>query len=140
VKIGDDGNRDSVTHLQMDLQSRYASAVARYERACAVIERSQRLILWSRALMRPGSRIRGGSDDGAVIRARLRALIDAGTLPSKPPTKMFAGPAFINHPCTVCGAGIRPGETKYESDVRTRILRVHRRCYELWREVEAQSV
>jgi hypothetical protein len=70
-----------VTHLQMGLQSRYASAVARYERACAVIERSQRLILWSRALTPPGSRIRGGSDDGAVIRARLRSLIDARTLP-----------------------------------------------------------
>ena len=95
MKIGDNGDRDSVTHLR--------------------------------------------SDDGAVIRARLRSLIDAGTLPSKPPTKMFAGPAFINHPCTVCGAGIRPGEMEYQSDVRTRILRVHRRCYELWREFEAQS-
>jgi hypothetical protein len=133
--------------LQPDLQVRQARAHARYVRACSTVERTRRMIEWSLTMTAYRSlRIRGGSDrtvigdsKRVVIAVRVRELITAGMLPRKRPTRMFVGPSKDVHGCIMCGEKLMRGEIEYEFDMDSHVIYLHRRCFELWREVETEA-
>jgi len=82
----------------------------------------------------------GISANELAFRERLRALIASQTLPPKPPTAVFAGPAYTNHyACILCAEKIKPGETEYEWSMGKRVLYIHRQCFALWHEVHDRS-
>ena len=129
-----------MTRLQRDLQARKDRVAALLANARLKIERGKRLIMWSRVLTRcRGKQISGGTDDVSAVLARLRVLIENGTLPRKPPAKAFVGPTNDGHACIGCGGKLEQGEIEYELDMDSHVLYLHRRCFELWREVDGQS-
>jgi hypothetical protein len=133
--------------LQPDLQARQARAEARYARACSTVERARRLIEWSHTMTRyRDARIRGGAERALIgdserllIAVRVRDLIAAGMLPRKRPTKMFVGPSLAVHGCIMCGEKLTRGEIEYEFDMDSHVIYLHRRCFEVWRELDAES-
>jgi hypothetical protein len=132
---------------QPDLQARQARAEARYARACSTVQRTQRLIEWSRTMTRyRRGRIRGGSERAFIgdsqrdlIAVRVRDLIAAGILPRKRPTKMFVGPTMDSHACIMCGEKLTRGEIEYEFDMNSHVIHLHHRCCQLWHELESES-
>jgi hypothetical protein len=72
--------------------------------------------------------------DDATIRDRIRAVIDTGELRCDEPDKVWAGRGLGTH-CVACAQPIAVGEIEYEVDLPSgRMIRLHRRCYDLWRE------
>ena len=69
------------------------------------------------------------------LRARIRLLRDRGEVPCDDVNgKLWAGRGTGEH-CAICTATIGVGETEFEVELSlARYLRVHRRCYYLWRE------
>ena len=125
-----------------DLQARWTRAKVRYARASATVERSQRLISWSRIATKryKASRISGGSGDLDHVLEHLRSLIEDGTLAARPPKKTFAGPNNDGHSCLACGVKLTPGEIEFEVASQSGApVFFHRRCIELWRQAEQRA-
>ena len=123
--------------------SRQADCLARYERSCRSIERAQWLIVSSRAILDRGRpAFSGGGPDTlpeALIRTRLRTLIDAGVLKRGGLGCLWEWRCRQPHPCGGCGALITKGEIEVEIITRGGVaLILHRRCLELW-EQEARA-
>jgi hypothetical protein len=79
------------------------------------------------------------------VRGKIRAALDAGTLPLVRPPKMFAGYG-TGGGCAACGDTIRLGQVEYELSYRDgRAFHLHLGCAGLWdaelrrRGVEDQS-
>ena len=85
------------------------------------------------------ARIRGGADDHVRLIARLRDLITAGALPRNRPAKMFVGPSLDAHACILCREKFTHGEIEYEFEMDSHAIYLHRRCFDLWRELDAES-
>jgi hypothetical protein len=83
--------------------------------------------------------LHGRDMDEQVLRKRIRRMIDLDEVPCDEPEELWAGRG-AGERCAVCQEPI-PGTTlEYEVDVAGRSLRLHRQCYELWRqECEALS-
>ena len=78
----------------------------------------------------PYARYNVGVDEAELMRA-IRAKVELGHLPRKPPAKVFAGPG-TGQLCEVCSRPTEPNTTEYEIDVEARSIRMHRACYEAW--------
>jgi len=125
---------------------RWIAAVALQTRGRQMVDASRWRVHLSRArLDRPRSSIQGGIDvpfpiNGPVIRARLRALIDAGAIPAVVPPRIFMGPCVEAHECTACGVDVHRGEQEHEwIDPRNQVLYFHRRCVDIYRTLEDRS-
>jgi hypothetical protein len=82
---------------------------------------------WTRRARTAAKAVAGGADAAAVIRAKLAA----GTRPSAPATKVWAGPGD-GAACTGCGEAIR-GEVDYEIELAGAVnVHFHRVCYGIW--------
>ena len=66
-----------------------------------------------------------------------RLMINLGTLPEEPPTRMWAGPSEGGRQCGACGGGLATGELEYEVPAEPATIYMHVRCMELWA-IEAQ--
>ena len=131
--------------MRATLDSRLASAIARWDQAVAAVrhgritvDRTRWSVAHSRAMLdRPRPPFGGGADlepDTATVRDRVRRLIDAGILPRFSSGILLAGPCRVPHNCTVCGGGIKVGEQEVEIVSRTGavVIYLHRACLEMW--------
>ena len=104
-----------------------AATAARQADCLARDERSQRSIDQAHA-----------SPD-ALIRTRVRTLIDTGVLTPGGLGCLWEWTCRQRHPCGGCGAPIANGEIEVEISTRGgSVLVLHRRCLELWAQ-EAQA-
>jgi hypothetical protein len=72
--------------------------------------------------------------DDAAIRARIRAMLETGTLPcDEPDQKTWAGKGGGMY-CAACGQRISLTEVEFEVDVGGATLRLHRLCHQFWLE------
>lgn len=73
--------------------------------------------------------------DCAVLRARVRELLELGILPRHAPTHLWGGPG-LGTICYICQQTIQPEETELELQFqgleRTIELRVHQSCHAAW--------
>jgi hypothetical protein len=83
------------------------------------------------------------SDD--QTRQRARAVIQAGTLPNRPPARTWGGPG-LGMPCTICGEAVLPHEVEVEIEfagdrggLAARNFHAHVGCFMAW-DVERQRV
>jgi hypothetical protein len=80
----------------------------------------------------------GSPEPEPDIRARIGRLIDGGTLPGRPPTRIWAGRSRGDRPCGACGGPFAAGEVEYAITVGVTQLLMHIRCVELWA-IEAEQ-
>jgi len=125
------------------------AALVRARQACegahALRHSSSWLVRYARALRSRTVRwIRGGADlreDGAdAIRARLRRLIDDGTLPRAEPRPAWSCTSPGTGSCPACDLALTKGELECELTTATAaiILRFHPRCLRLYAGVVAE--
>ena len=71
----------------------------------------------------------------STLRARIRRLNETGEIPCEEgPERLWAGPG-TGDTCAVCTERIATDETEFEVDLASGpTLRLHRRCYTLWRD------
>ncbi|HEX6080291.1 MAG TPA: hypothetical protein VF197_11710 [Methylomirabilota bacterium] len=73
--------------------------------------------------------------DDPLVHARVRNLIDAGTLPRRPPIELWGGPGSGRR-CTICERPILADDLEFELEVPDvpRSLRpvLHVRCLAAW--------
>jgi hypothetical protein len=76
--------------------------------------------------------------DNGALRQKVRELIQAGTLPDRPPDRMWGGPGGGGD-CTICGAQVKRDEVEFEIEFArngegTDLSRyhVHLRCFTAW--------
>ncbi|HET7342387.1 MAG TPA: hypothetical protein VFL90_13075 [Methylomirabilota bacterium] len=68
------------------------------------------------------------------LRQAIRNSLEAGRLPRRrPPAKILASRSNGNV-CDGCGRPIEPATIEYEVDVAARPLRLHVRCFDIWRD------
>ena len=87
---------------------------------------------------RAPSSIGGGSgtEDPATeaLRTRIRAALASGALPPLPGPRSWVGRGS-GHPCAGCGEPLRSTDVEHEVEVpgRPEPIRVHVRCYLMWK-------
>jgi hypothetical protein len=125
------------------------AALVQARQACdaayALCSSSSWLVRYARVLRSRKVRcIRGGADlaeDGAdAIRARLRRLVDAGTLPRAEPRPAWSCTSPGAGSCAACERALTKGELECELTTATAavILRFHPRCLRLYAGVVAE--
>ena len=69
------------------------------------------------------------------VRLRIREMLKRGEMPCDEPEKVWAGRGSGSH-CAACGELIGQTEIEYEVELSSgaAILRLHRRCHEIWLE------
>ena len=83
---------------------------------------------------------RGGMIAEDTVRARLRALLDAGVLPRRVPRKLVGGRSEGRGQCGICDVHFKSGYIEYEVDIgQAPMPLVDRRCLELWAEEVQQD-
>jgi hypothetical protein len=76
--------------------------------------------------------------DEAAVRAKARAAVQNGKLPSRPPTRTWGGPG-IGAPCAICDLPVRPTEMEFEiefardgGNAGLDKFHVHLHCFAAW--------
>lgn len=70
----------------------------------------------------------------ASVRARVRQMLESGSLPCDEEGKVWAGRGLGTH-CAACGEAIGAADIEFEVDLASGVaLRLHRLCHEIWRE------
>lgn len=68
------------------------------------------------------------------LRQAIRDSLAAGRLPRRrPPAKILASRSN-GAVCDGCGRRIEPATIEYEVDVTARFVRLHVRCFDIWRD------
>jgi hypothetical protein len=70
------------------------------------------------------------------LRDVIRRKLDDGDLPTRPPSKMYAGHGS-GATCAACGDPVQPGQVEYELNYpdERRVVRLHLSCAGLWEAV-----
>jgi hypothetical protein len=71
--------------------------------------------------------------DKVTIRARVRGLIESGTLPCDEPEKTWAGNG-AGERCLACGDPIGRQEIEFEVEFAGRTILLHGPCHRIWLE------
>jgi hypothetical protein len=62
----------------------------------------------------------------------IRSKVDVGTLPRKPPIKLWASPGN-EQPCIACEQPILKSQVEYELEYERPVaIRLHSECYGIW--------
>ena len=76
--------------------------------------------------------------DEAILRAKARAVVQAGKLPARRPDRTWGGPG-IGAPCSVCEQPVRGDELEFEiqfahdgDNPGLDKFHVHIRCFAMW--------
>ena len=76
--------------------------------------------------------------DEAILRAKARAVVQAGKLPSRRPDRTWGGPG-VDAPCAVCDLPVKSSELEFEiqfardgDNPGLDKFHVHVRCFAAW--------
>ena len=77
--------------------------------------------------------------DTGDVRSVVRAKIDAGTLPTATPERVWVGPG-MGEPCSACDLVVAAADIEYEIDLPGgRALRFHQKCLAIWHAERVKS-
>jgi hypothetical protein len=78
-------------------------------------------------------------DSMADVAATVRRKIQAGTLPTERPVKMWVGKG-TGQACDACGVPVTSADIEYETDLPSqRTLRFHQRCLTVWHDERVKN-